>query len=209
MNPKDIIICNYPCELTVGDVRKLLVQKDEIARKLLAGLILHRLRNRYATPLEYIPRDFKSGFLIMAAACLMIEAFQSFKDGKKSTRNESQAAFKRFFQCYSDEFCGLDGKVFYEKIRCGILHQAQTEGCYRILRKGSIFDHAEKTINATEFLRTLKGIVEKYVDDLRAQDMDSDSWRNPLLKIKYICDAIENDEPAQRRRTRRSAPRHH
>ena len=191
MNPKDIIICNYPCELTVGEVRTLLVQKDEIARKLLSELILHRLRNRYVTPLENIPRDFKSGFLIMAAACLMIEAFQCFKEGEKDTKGKGLATFKRFFECYSDKFCGINGEEFYYKIRCGILHQAQTEGHFRILRRGAIFDHTEKTINATEFLRTLKGIVEEYVSALRAQDMDSDDWKNALQKIDYICKAIE------------------
>ena len=75
MKPEDVILCWRPRKLKVGYVRKLLAQKDEIAKEYLADLILHRLRDRYVTPLENGPKwpvDFRSGFLMMAAASLMI-----------------------------------------------------------------------------------------------------------------------------------------
>jgi hypothetical protein len=174
------------------------VQKDDTAKEYLADLILHRLRDRYVTPLEHVPikpTDFRSGFLMMAASCLMIETFQCFKEGKRDTKGKGKgkAAFKKFFSDYSSEFSGIDGEVFYDKIRCGILHQAQTHGRYRILRRGAIFDSAKKSINATAFLKTLKTIVEDYVSDLRVQDMNADPWMNALLKIEYICETIENE----------------
>ena len=197
MNPQNIILCRHPHRLTVGDVRKLIMRKDDKSRQLLADLILHRLRDRYVTPLEhvqYYPIDFRSGFLIMAACCLMIETFQCFRDGKRDTkgRGEGRSAFERFFSAYKTKFPGINGGEFYDKIRCGILHQAQTQGCFRILRTGPIFDKAKKSINATGFLRTLKAIVEDYVEDLRVQDMHAGFWPNALRKIEYICEAIEN-----------------
>ena len=198
MNPQDITLCLQPRKLKVSDVRKLLVQKDDTAKEFLADLILHRLRDRYVTPLEHVPAtpiDFKSGFLMMAASCLMIETFQCFKEGKRDTKGKGKgkAAFKRFFSAYSAKFPGIDGEEFYEKIRCGILHQAQTHGRFRILRGGAIFDTVEKSINATAFLKALKTIVEDYVDDLRIQHMNADSWINALRKIEFICETIENE----------------
>ncbi|MGA2178063.1 MAG: hypothetical protein ABSH15_00575 [Verrucomicrobiota bacterium] len=198
MNPQDITLCLRPRKLKVSDVRKLLEQKDDTAKEYLADLILHRLRDRYVTPLEHVPikpTDFRSGFLMMAASCLMIEAFQCFKEGRRDTKGKGKgkAAFKKFFSDYSSEFSRIDGEEFYEKIRCGILHQAQTHGRYRILRGGAIFDSAEKSINATAFLKTLKTIVEDYVSDLRVQDMNADPWTNALRKIEYICETIENE----------------
>jgi hypothetical protein len=198
VNPEDIILSRHPRRLTVGDVRKLLVQKDDNSREVLAELILHRLRDRYITPLEHIPnkpRDFRSGFLTMAACCLMIETFECFREGKRDTigKGRGQAAFEKFFSDYSTKFSGIKGKEFYTKIRCGILHQAQTQGRFLILRRGPIFDSAKKSINATKFLRTLKRIVEDYSDDLRVQGMYAVCWTNALRKIEYICEAIENE----------------
>src|SRR5581483_8533653 len=180
----DIILSIYPKKLTVSEVRELLTKTDDSSRELLANLILHRLKDRYITPLEKVPRKFRSGFLTMAAACLMIETFQCFKEGKRDTIGVGKAVFNRFFDCYATEFAGIDGEDFYEKIRCGILHQAQTHGRFRIRRRGAIFDSVEKSINATKFLKTLKTIVEDYVNDLRGQSVNAGPWRNARLKIE-------------------------
>jgi hypothetical protein len=193
MTSNDIILSVYPKKLTVNDVRRLLAETNDRSRQLLADLILHRLKDRYITPLEKVPVKFRSGFLTMAAACLMIETFQCFREGKRDTlgKGVGRATFKRFFDSHAAKFGGIDGEEFYEKIRCGILHQAQTYGRFRILRKGSIFDVAEKSINATLFLKTLRSIVEDYVGDLRVQDMHAVCWKNALQKIEYICEAVE------------------
>lgn len=198
MKPEDITLCWQPRKLTVAHVRKLLAQKNEIAREYLADLILHRLRDRYVTPLENIPNkpvDFRSGFLFMAAASLMIEAFQCFKEGKRDTlgRGAGKATFKRFFDDHSIQFAGIDGEEFYDKVRCGILHQAQTKGRVRIHLSGKIYDSSEQSINAPLFLSTLKTVVEDYVADLRVQDINAGNWPQALLKIGYICETIEHD----------------
>jgi hypothetical protein len=193
--PDDIILSRYPKKLTLGDVRQLLGKRDDPSRQLLADLILHRLKDRYITPLEKVPTKFRSGFLTMAAACLMIETFQCFRDGEKDTKRKGKgvAAFKNFFRDYAREFRGIDGEEFYYKIRCGILHQAQTHGRFRILRTGAIFDSTQKLLNATLFLKTLKTIVEDYVNELRVREMQAECWANALQKIEYICEAIETE----------------
>jgi hypothetical protein len=102
MNSQDILLCKYPRKLTVRQVRKLLRQKDDTSRRILADFVLHRLQDRYITPLEKIPHKFRSGFLTMAASCLMIETFQCFRDGKKDTKQKGmgRAAFEGFFKDY-------------------------------------------------------------------------------------------------------------
>ena len=45
------------------------------------------------------------------------------------------------------------------------------------------------TINATLFLRSLKQVVVRYVDDLRLQQMNVNAWTKALRKVKFICDA--------------------
>jgi hypothetical protein len=194
MDPQDILLCNYPRKLTVGQVRKLLLQKDKTSRRLLADFVLHRLQDRYITPLEKIPREFQSGFLMMAASCLMIETIQCFREGKKDTkqRGMGRAAFESFFKDYQAAFPGIDGKSFYENYRCGILHQAQTQGGFRVLRRGSIYDGADKSIHATRFLKKLKKVVREYASELRTQELDSDTWIKALKKIDYICQACES-----------------
>ena len=100
-----------------------------------------------------------------------------------------ETAFVNFFKEYNREFPGINDSEFYKNIRCGILHQAQTQGGFRIIRTGPIFDSVGKSINATLFLRSLKQVVVRYVDDLRLQQMNLDAWTKALRKVKFICDA--------------------
>jgi hypothetical protein len=62
-------------------------------------------------------------------------------------------------------------------------------GGFRIIRTGPIFDSVGKSINATLFLRSLKEVVVRYVDDLQSQQMHVDAWTKALRKVKFICDA--------------------
>jgi hypothetical protein len=55
---------------------------------------------------------------------------------------------------------------FYDNIKCGILHQAETKDGYRILRKGPLLDSTKKTINAATFLGALKRCLDRYVREI-------------------------------------------
>jgi hypothetical protein len=178
VNPGKILLSTHPHRLTVAQVEILHLRKDDSARRILADFIQHRLIDRYVTPLENVPTDYRSGFLMMAAASLMIETFQCFKEGKKDTkqRGMGETAFVNFFKEHKGEFPEINGSEFYKNIRCGILHQAQAQGGFRIIRTGPIFDSVGKSINATLFLRSLKQVVVRYVDDLRLQQMNVDAW---------------------------------
>jgi hypothetical protein len=134
----------------------------------------------------------------MAVVCLLIETLQQFCKGKIETKQGQNAeAFKKFFEDESILFpgCAAHSKAFYTKIRCGILHQAETKGGYRILfNDGLLFDAEEKTINATEFLAAIEKYLNQYLDRLRESESNQPLWTNAVKKLHFICDNCQVGE---------------
>lgn len=217
-NKNTFVLSRYPIQLTVEEVVLFLSrvkQNDEAAKKLIIALIEHRLNHRYIRPLQNIPKEFKSGFLIMAISCLLIETLQTFYEGKNESRDKnedkndkdigSEKAFIKFFKGHENFFPGLrncfpikqeknkKGKTketctFYKAIRCGILHQAETTDGYRILRdKSDLFDKGGKSINANKFLEAMEKCVSKYVNTLCESKPNTDVWKYAIRKVRFIC----------------------
>lgn len=118
---------------------------------------------------------FRIGFSIMANMCLLIETLETFKQGEDDSNRKSENFFKRFFDDYkqthfqlsSDEMKKIIGKGeynFYKNVRCGILHQGETTGGWRINNGDKAIDVAKKLIDAKlfkdEMLKILKEIRE-------------------------------------------------
>lgn len=123
-----------------------------------------------------------------AIGCLMIEALHSFRKGWKRTGVKGGEAFEEFFtnsKCLTD-FSGI-GNDFYSSVRCGILHQAETYNGWKILRKGALVDKANKTLNATYFLKALDKELKRYVDDLKSSPARSDIWKKAIKKLDHMC----------------------
>ena len=178
-------------DITVGQTRQWINNKDDISKNNLIRLINHRFHNRYTKHLNN--KDIDSGFLKMAISCLMIETLESFKQGKEDTNGIGKQMFidffeteQRFFPSFND--ISLD---FYKSIRCGILHQAETTNAWRILRKGDILNKVERTINANKFVQALEKVLNNYIDTLKICDFDSKIWQNAILKIEDICKNCE------------------
>lgn len=220
-NPENDVfyLSRYPIPLTPNEVESYLDRlksNDEAAKKLIICFIEHRLNHRYIRPLLHIPKEFKSGFLMMATSCLLIEALQSFYDGKNESNDPnddaddkekgSEAAFRKFFENKNNkesfnefrEFFPIepptktrrkDRCTFYKHIRCGILHQAETTGGCRILRKGPLFSREAKTIkiNANLFVKKLAVCLNKYIECLQTEECSSQLWKMARRKIEFIC----------------------
>ena len=178
--------------MRVRDLNQLLADPngEENKRKIIE-FIKHRLRNRFIVPLSHVPTKFKSGFLMMASACLLIETLQCFYTGKQNTkeRGAGEQAFREFFEREAKLFPGFaaNSSSFYEHIRCGILHQAETTGGYRILGKGPIYDPGARAINADEFLKALDSAITNYVATLHISADHPVLWANALKKLHFIC----------------------
>ncbi len=153
-------------------------------REALANFICERFEERYFRPIE--ESLSKHGFTILAVGCLVIETLESFYQGRADTHKFSKQMFRDFFNRNTalKIFSSYDD-WFYKKIRCGILHQGETRGGWRVLRSGPLLNTSKKTINATKFLRELKKIVAAYADQLQS---DATCWENFKKKMKAVCD---------------------
>lgn len=165
-------------DYSIADYKSFKASKDT---QKIANLIYQRFYERYISPFEN--NEKRHGFSMMAVSCLMIEAFQSFKEGE----NESEGkVFERFFQ-NSTHFKNFESTTFYKNIRCGILHQAETTGGWRIWQVGELLNNSIKTINARLFIEKLNDELKSYCNSLMQSDYNSDAWVNALKKLDYIC----------------------
>jgi hypothetical protein len=173
-------------EITIAQYREFERNQDRTA---IAAMISQRFIERYITPLRVDPRR-KHGFSLMAISCLMIEALQSFYEGWEDTskHGQGQNAFEKFFTS-NPEFAlfAPHAKTFYKGVRCGILHQAETTGGWRIRRKDALFDPDTRTINATLFHDALGACLNRYCRQLEIEPWDSDLWKNCRKKLDAIC----------------------
>jgi hypothetical protein len=145
-----------------------------------------RFTERYITPLR-CDRKLKHGFCTMAICCLMIEALESFWRGWDNSRNRSELAFCSFFD-RSPNLGAFRGRTrdFYENVRCGILHQAETMNGWHIRRDGPLFDPTTKTINATLFHDEMERCLSHYCSTLEQSDWNSRVWEDLRRKMKAI-----------------------
>ncbi len=180
---------------TLSVVYDLIKQDD---RQKASKFVHTRFYHRYLMPSKKVDPSYNSGFAQMAACCLMIEAMESFRHGWKTTYKLKDEhgkevyggkIFGDFFKHYSEfaDFADL-GFEFYDSIRCGILHQAETKNGWRIERdkKYPLLDKSNRIIHSTEFRYGMEICLRKYCKEL----VDDDSvWNLFKTKMGYI---IEN-----------------
>jgi hypothetical protein len=186
-NDNDPYLC-WTTKTRRSDVEEMILNKDRIR---IAAFIKERFEERYIRPLEGIGKQEKHGFCIMAISCLMIEALQSFRRGwkKTSAKGMGESAFCSFFdECDRfKEFRGY-GPEFYKNVRCGILHQAETTGGWRIRRNLPVlFDAQKKQIDATKFHKQLQAYLYDYCTEIESAELQSRLWTKCERKLKAIC----------------------
>jgi hypothetical protein len=175
--------------ITVQKYREFEQQQD---KNEVAKFVYQRFHERYIKPFD--DNENKNGFIMMASACLMIEALESFWNGWKKSPN-SALAFCQFFD-RNDRFILLRGfsQEFYKHVRCGIMHQGETTGGWLIRRNQScLFDRATLTIDANVFLEELERCLLEYKKKLEESDWNADVWKKFRKKMRAICD---NTSPA-------------
>jgi hypothetical protein len=154
-------------------------------RDAIVAVIVDRFEQRYLDP---VSRDCtkKHGFTMMAVSCLMIEALESFWEGWSDSSGRSEAAFRGFFSRWPlfQDFTSVSG-AFYKHVRCGILHQAETTGGWRVVRAGPLL--RERTVNAAKFLAALRATLHVYANSLRTEEWESDRWSAARKKMAAIC----------------------
>lgn len=190
--PADTVLCWNP-KVTVADYETWRDQNDA-GRAQVAEFFYNRMVERYINPVKALDCDEKNGFSIMAVSCLLIETYETFRQGWSSSEKQSKAAFCYFFD-REDLFAAFRGHAqdFYKNVRCGILHQGETGGGWRITRKSELplFDGA-RTVNATKFHSQLQQVISNYRDALKVEPVTAGVWKNFREKMKAT---IKNCEP--------------
>ncbi len=177
-------------KISITDYQKMLSDKDkDSAKKRIAEMIYHRFHGRYIKPFFFkdrtYQRHYKNGFSMMASGCLLIEALQAFYRGWKETQTSGGDLFDNFFAA-TPSLKAFKNKGFYKHVRCGIMHQAETTGGFRIVRAGPLFDPLKKAINSQKFLQALDDCLKQYRNLLTKSEWDSEVWDNFRTKMRHI-----------------------
>jgi hypothetical protein len=182
LNPSDIELASGFTVRNYEEAR----DRNPPDRETIADAISRRFTERYITPVSVASRH---GFTMMAVSCLMIEALESFRQGWETSDRRSKKAFRFFFDA-SEPFKDfrVHAQAFYINVRCGILHQAETTGGWRIRRdkNGPLFDSTTLTINADLFLSALKQILGGFCAALKTAAWDSPEWKKVRDKMNAI-----------------------
>ena len=187
LNPTDhtfdmTITTKLSSTVTVSLYRELESADDRAA---LSEFIIQRFNERYFAPIESAPRTSKNGFASLAVACMVVETLEAFHQGLGDTKRLSSKMFSDFFaREASFRAFGNSGNWFYDDVRCGILHQGEVRGGWRVWRSGPLLDEQAKTINATRFIRRLRGAVRRYG---RAIIYDDRCWQLFKQKMAVVC----------------------
>lgn len=151
------------------------------------------------------------GFAIMALCSLLIETVESYKKGLPTSdksdfddlfhgidispykedviRTEIKGSRKMFVDFFEDSenkvfFPDVNGSLFFQKIRCGLLHQAQTKGGWRIIRSGKYWDETSLSINRDEFAVRLRNCFDRFLKHLEMTEWGKDVW--PMVSRKIF-----------------------
>jgi|NGEPerStandDraft_6_1074524.scaffolds.fasta_scaffold39427_1 hypothetical protein len=188
--PHDTILCWRTSlkpqggHVTVADYKAWLAEGENGKRKIVQ-LVRERLRERYIDPINALDSDEKNGFTIMALSCLLVETLESFHQGWPQSPS-SAYAFCSFFD-REQRFHDFKGSArqFFTHVRCGILHQGETTGCWSITRAAGapLFDGANLKVNATKFHTNLTECLDEYTDGLTKKKLVEPEWKKCLKKL--------------------------
>jgi hypothetical protein len=143
----------------------------KIFRKRLGGRYLEQARALLARPY--------SSFSVLAIDCVVVEAIEQFRQGEPETPyKKSGDYFKNFLTRgrFNAFFSETTAKLFYETVRCGILHQAESKEDTRVKKPDASFvvqaspSGRGLIINARRFHEELEGALEDYAAALLADE---------------------------------------
>ena len=171
-----------------------------------------RINFRYMNVIRTIDSSSNfSGFSVMALSCMLIETLAQFYEGLDSSNDAkfpngdsmknadfySQFLTSKsfiFIKSFNDE----QAKIFYQDIRCGLLHACETGGNSKIkLRDGE--NPFRQTGGALvvyrkKFVELLQNEFEEYCTHLRADDSREVLRPNFRNKMNYICGLPEFEQ---------------
>ncbi|WP_343101154.1 hypothetical protein [Romboutsia sp. MSSM.1001216sp_RTP31141st1_G3_RTP31141_220114] len=156
-----------------------------------------RIRGRFLNQIENLTKYndlIRDGFSIMALNCLLIETLLQFKNGWDQTPSgRNKIEYKKFLKEEFPEIFNNDkiAKLFYEDIRCGILHSAQTKNRSKLTFEQEYIVKLEEdnqviVVDVIKITNAILIYYERYKNTIR-DNMNFRLRENFLNKMMYIC----------------------
>lgn len=157
-------------------------------------LLDHRINDRYLNHSRGLLNKNYSGFAVLAIDCAVIEALEQYRRGMpKTPHKKSKAYFKAFlttarFKCFFSEDTA---SLFYDTLRCRILHQAEAEADSLVKRKHAAFvvkpssSGAGLVLNTRRFHEELEGAFSDHKAALLQGD--NDLRQCFIKKMNYVA----------------------
>lgn len=160
-----------------------------------------RIRGRFLDFIKLIEGKIYAGFVTMALDCLLIETLQQFYDGNEKTPSrEVKIYFKKFLTTSSFKAC-FDEEIadmFYDQIRCGILHQAEIKDNSMLLIRRDLplvsytEDKKGLIINRKLFHQQIESEFKSYLSRLRLAE-EKELREKFRKKMNHICRFSESE----------------
>lgn len=155
---------------------------EQTYRKTVDGKETEQIQNEFIT-------EYKSGFAIMTDCCLIIEIMASQFEGINETTKTGSETFKAVFKkaaTYPNALRQFETTPFYKHIHCGLLHQGETTGKFKIRRPGVLSDEQSFIVKAKRFCDELKRFLDSYRQELKQEKWDSEIWDKCRVKLRHI-----------------------
>ena len=167
---------------------------------------LQRLNLRYLNPIKILQENgtlVGEGFSIMAILCTLVEFLEStfrglrykfVRDRKELEPFEYNVSSEIFIEFlskripFSDYFDGGLAFEFYKNVRCGLLHEAQTKGGWKVWAKsynGAIIERESKTVYRDNFRDALDTCIADYGKKLLVERALQGAF---IRKFDFICE---------------------
>lgn len=138
-------------------------------------ILKDRLEARYLEHIRILLHRRNSGFAVLTLDCALIETLEQFRRGKQATPSrKGKEYFISFLTTtdFSKHFSAKIASAFYTQIRCGLLHQTETDGHSKIKHGDSlpliseIMNGTGLIINKQLFHLLLEKVISRYLMDL-------------------------------------------
>lgn len=203
-------------ELATGWPASKVGKSLEAAEKaLLIQFLKRRYEERFLNPIQTLRSAPKNShgcaFAVMALCSLLIETMQCYRQGfpttyqaefdelTKATKvppeyhlpkvESGRQVFKGFFSLPAHRvlFCGIDGEIFYSKIRNGIVHQGQTKSGWKIDKgQTQLWNQEDCIVDSDQFASALESAFNLYIDELSKAKWDDKVWKKARRKIWWL-----------------------
>ena len=139
-----------------------------------------RFEGRYFNVIKLLKKNiYENGFAIMSLNCLLIDALMQFRNGYPETPEGMNGFEYRKFLREQLYFNSYDATRFYEDIRCGLLHSAETKnGSYFKFGTQRMIGYGRNHILFVDINLVTKQIYnyfKRYCEELRGLDIEQDS----------------------------------